>query len=152
MVPDAIAEGARWMRQAERDLEDAQYLQEGKRYNLACFMGQQAGEKAVKAFLYSQKVEDVWGHSLADLCEDAKLINMMFDVIKSDAILLDKYHDLTRYPHMLPGGIPAEAYDDVDGERAIYVAQEVISFVKAQMIEEQKNLTGDRPGQREGTA
>ena len=136
MNPDPMVEGARWMRQAEKDLEDAKFLQEGKRYNMVCFMGQQAGEKAVKAYLYHQGVEDVWGHSLADLCEDAKLLNKMFDVIKSQASLLDKYHDLTRYPHLLPGGIPTEAYDEVDGERAIHVAGEIISFVKVQMIEE----------------
>ena len=136
MNPDPTVEGARWMRQAEKDLEDAKFLQEGKRYNMVCFMGQQAGEKAVKAYLYHRGVEDVWGHSLADLCEDAKLLNKMFDVIKSQASLLDKYHDLTRYPHLLPGGIPTEAYDEVDGERAIHVAGEIISFVKVQMIEE----------------
>ena len=135
MSRDPKSEGARWMRQAEQDLEDARFLQEGKRHNLACFMGHQAGEKAVKAYLYHQGAEDVWGHSLADLCEDAKLLNMMFDVIKSMAILLDKYHDLTRYPHLLPGGIPSEAYDAEDAERAVYVAQEVISFVKVQMVE-----------------
>ncbi len=129
------AESARWMRQAERDLEDARFLREGRRYNVACFMGQQAGEKALKAYLYSRGAEDVWSHSLADLCEDAKVLNLMFDVIKSLAVLLDKYHDLTRYPHLLPGGIPAEAYDDVDAERAIYIAEEVISFVKVQMTE-----------------
>ena len=134
MSPDPKLEGARWMRQAERDLEDAKFLQEGKRYNLACFMGQQAGEKAVKGYLYHQGVEDVWGQSLADLCEDAKVLNMMFDIIKSQAVLLDKYHDLTRYPHLLPGGIPSEAYGEVDAERAVHVADQVISFVKTQMM------------------
>ena len=136
MSPDRAAEADRWMRQAERDLEDAGFLQDGKRYNLACFVSQQAGEKALKAYLYHHGAEDVWGHSLADLCEDAKVLNRMFDVIKSLAVLLDKYHDLTRYPHMLPGGIPSEAYDEVDAERAIHIAQEVISFVKVQMVEE----------------
>ena len=136
MSADPKAEGARWMRQAERDLEDAKFLQEGKRYNLVCFMGQQAGEKVLKGYLYHHGAEDVWSHSLADLCEDAKILNMMFDIIKSLAVLLDKYHDLTRYPHLLPGGIPAEAYDEVDGERAIYVADEVISFVKTQLVGE----------------
>ena len=123
------------MQQAEQDLEDARYLQDGKKFNLVCFMGQQAGEKALKAYLYHQGVEDVWGDSLADLCEDAKILNGMFVVIKSTAVLLDKYHDMTRYPHLLPGGTPAEAYDDVDAERAIYIAEEVISFVKVQMAE-----------------
>ena len=123
------------MQQAEQDLEDARYLQGGKKFNLVCFMGQQAGEKALKAYLYHQGVEDVWGDSLADLCEDAKILNGMFVVIKSTAVLLDKYHDMTRYPHLLPGGTPAEAYDEVDAERAIYIAGEVISFVKVQMAE-----------------
>ena len=135
MNPNRLAEGVRWMQQAEQDLEDARYLQDGKRFNLVCFMGQQAGEKALKAYLYHQGVEDVWGDSLADLCEDAKILNGMFVVIKSTAVLLDKYHDMTRYPHLLPGGTPAEAYDEVDAERAIYIAGEVISFVKVQMAE-----------------
>lgn len=129
-------EARRWMKQAERDLDDARYLLEGRRFNLACFLGQQAGEKALRAYLYHRGVEDVWSHSLADLCEDAKVLNGMFNVIKPLAVLLDKYHDLTRYPHLLPGGIPAEAYDEVDGERAIHIAGEVISFVELQMEQE----------------
>ena len=136
MSPNSKAEGARWMGQAERDLEDARFLREGKRHNLACFMGHQAGEKAMKAYLYGRGAEDVWSHSLADLCEDAKVVSGMFEVIKSLAVLLDKYYELTRYPHLLPGGIPSDAYDEVDSERAIYVADEVISFVKVQMVEE----------------
>ena len=135
MSPDQRSEGDRWMQQAEKDLDDARYLREGGRHNLACFMSQQAGEKVFKSYLYSQNAEDVWSHSLADLCEDAKVLNGMFEVIKSQAVLLDKYHDLTRYPHFLPGGIPSEAYDEVDSERAIYIADEVISFIKAQIIE-----------------
>ena len=133
MKPDPKAEGQRWLAQAERDLADAGFLHEGGRHNLTCFLGHQAGEKAVKAFLYQQGAEDVWGHSLADLCEDAKVFNGIFEAIKSLAVLLDKYHDLTRYPHLLPGGIPSDAYDEVDGERAMYIAGEVIAFVKVQM-------------------
>ena len=69
-MPDYLAEGARWLRQAEQDLDDARFLKEGGRHNMACFMGQQAAEKAIKAYLYHKRVEDVWGHSLLDLCED----------------------------------------------------------------------------------
>ena len=47
-MPDYLAEGARWLRQAEQDLDDARYLKEGGRHNLACFMGQQAAEKRLK--------------------------------------------------------------------------------------------------------
>ena len=72
-MPDNHSEGRRWLRQARQDLTDAAFAKDGGRFNLACFLGQQAAEKAIKAFLYFRGAEDVWGHSLIDLCEDAKL-------------------------------------------------------------------------------
>ena len=128
-MPDFVTEGARWFRQAEQDLEDAGFNRQGGRYNLACFLCQQAAEKAVKAYLYRRGAEDVWGNSLIDLCEDAKIFEMYFDTIKSDARQLDKYYDITRYPGYLPNGIPAEAFDDVDAERAMELAGIVVEFV-----------------------
>ena len=128
-MPDFAAEGARWFRQAERDLEDAAFNRQGERYNVACFLCQQAAEKAVKAYLYRRGAEDVWGNSLIDLCEDAKIFEMYFDTIKSDARQLDKYYAITRYPGYLPNGIPAEAFDDVDAERAMELAGIVVEFV-----------------------
>ena len=83
-MPDYLAEGERWFRQAQQDLGDARFLRDHGRHNLACFQGQQAAEKALKAYLYHKRVEDVWGHSLLDLCEDAKLFDMMFDTMKSE--------------------------------------------------------------------
>ena len=53
-MPDHVAEGARWLRQAVQDLEDAEFTREGKRFNLACFLAQQADEKADKAYLYQR--------------------------------------------------------------------------------------------------
>ena len=64
-------------------------------------------QKAIKGYLYHHGAEDVWGISLADLCEDASVVNRMFDVIKSQAVLLDKYYLVTRYPHVLPSGLPS---------------------------------------------
>ena len=131
MSPNSQAEARRWMRQAEADLEAAQYLSDGKWYNLACFLSQQAGEKGVKAFLFSQGAEDVWGYSLVDLCEDAKLFDPQFNAVKPDAILLDKWHDITRYPNFLPGGaVPVDLFEEADASRAIELAQEVLYFVK----------------------
>ena len=133
-MPDHVAEGARWFRQAEQDLADADFAREGERFNLACFLGQQAAEKAVSAFLYHRGAEDVWGHSLVDLCEDAKLLDMFFDTVKSEARQLDKYYEITRYPSYLPGGIPSEAFDRIDADRAIELAQKVVEFVRERVI------------------
>jgi HEPN domain-containing protein len=129
-MADHVSEGARWFRQAEQDLIDADFAREGERFNLACFLGQQAAEKAVSAFLYSKGAEDVWGHSLVDLCEDAKLLDMYFDTVKSEARQLDKYYEITRYPKYLPGGIPSEAFDRIDADRAIELSQQVLDFVR----------------------
>lgn len=126
-------EGARWLRQAQQDLLDAQFNREGGRHNLACFLCQQAAEKALKAYLYHRGAEDVWGHSLIDLCEDAKIFEMFFDTIKSEARQLDKYHEITRYPAYLPGGISSDAFDDNDSERALYLSGVVVDFVKERL-------------------
>ncbi len=128
-MPNHLAEGARWLRQAKQDMDDAAFLREGSRFNLACFMGQQAAEKAVKAYLYHRGVEDVWGHSLIDLCEDAKLFEMFFDTIKGEARQLDKYYEITRYPSYLPSGTSSEAFDRIDADRSIELAQGVVDFV-----------------------
>jgi HEPN domain-containing protein len=129
-MPDNAAEGSRWLQQAQQDLEDAAFTREGARFNLACFLGQQAAEKAIKAYLYFRGAEDVWGHSLTDLCEDAKIFEMFFDTIKSEARQLDKYYYITRYPEFLPGGIPSEAFDRVDADRAIELSTIVVDFVR----------------------
>ena len=118
-MPDYLAEGARWLRQAEQDLDDARFLKEGGRHNLACFMGQQAAEKAIKAYLYHKRVEDVWGHSLLDLCEDAKLFDMMFDTVKSEARQLDKYHYFPHRPFRQPTPQYGVEFDPGDGAHIV---------------------------------
>ena len=132
-MPDHVSVGARWLRQAVQDLADAEFTRDGDRFILSFFLGQQAAEKAIKAFLYHRGAEDVWGHSLTDLCEDAKIFEMFFDTIKSDARQLDKYYAITRYPEFLPSGIPSEAFDRVDADRAIELSQIVVEFVRERL-------------------
>ena len=133
-MPDYKSEATRWLRQAEQDLMDAVYNKDGERFNISCFLCQQASEKAIKAFLYLKGAEDVWGHSLIDLCEDAKIFDMFFDTIKSEARQLDKYYELTRYPEFLPGGICSEAFDVNDTDRAYELSSFVVGFVKERII------------------
>ena len=132
-MPDKLAEGARWFRQARQDLDDANFVREGSRFNLACFLGQQAAEKALKAYLYHRGAEDVWSNSLIDLCEDAKIFDMFFDTVKDEARQLDKYYEITRYPTFLPSGIPSEAFDRIDADRSIELAQGVVEFVRERL-------------------
>jgi HEPN domain-containing protein len=117
------------MRQAEFDLADAELAFEHGRHALACFLCQQAAEKAVASFLFSRGAEAVWGHALADLCQDAVALEPSFELIATVAVLLDKYYLGTRYPSGLPGGVPAEAFDAHDSVRALEIARDVQTFV-----------------------
>ena len=120
----------RWMIQSRHDLEDAEMAAAAGRHALACFMCHQSAHKAVAAYLYSKGAESVWGDSLADLCQDAMVLDPSFDFIRSVAILLDKHFLGARFPSAIPGGVPAEAYEAIDSERALEVANDVQAFVK----------------------
>ena len=120
---------AAWLGQSGHDLADAQLVRDAGRHALACFLAHQAAEKAVTAYLLARGAERVWGHALADLCEDALALDPSFDLIKTVAVLLDKHYLGARYPTALPGGVPSEAYEAADSERALEIAGDVRRFV-----------------------
>jgi HEPN domain-containing protein len=130
MKPEPGAEGARWLAQAENDLDFAGVaLREGY-FAQACFNSQQAAEKALKAVLYSDGAEQVFGHSVADLAAECAKVDTEFSRLMMRAAPLDQFYVATRYPNSLPGGIPAHAFARPDAERALGMAREVIGVVK----------------------
>ncbi|MDY7040628.1 MAG: HEPN domain-containing protein [Chloroflexota bacterium] len=129
MQPDLKREGLRWWRQAERDLDDARYAFAGERYNLACFLAQQSAEKALKAYLYSQGMEMVLGHSVRELSEMAAELDAEFATLGKEVAPLDQYYIPTRYPNGLPGGVPFEAFNEDDGQRGLRLAERVLDTV-----------------------
>lgn len=129
-MKNKISEAKRWLLQALQDFEDAKFNLSGKRYNVACFLSQQSVEKALKSYLFMKGAEEVWGHSTAELCNDAKNFDPEFSTIESNARSLDKYYIPTRYPNALPGGIPSHAFDEEDAKRAISLAEKIINFIK----------------------
>ncbi len=133
MQPNLKAEGRRWWRQVERDLDDARYTFDGQRYNLTCFLAQQSAEKALKAYLYAQEVELVWGRSVRELCTMAATFDTTFEELGRKAAPLDQYYIPTRYPNGLPGGVPFEAYNDEDGQRALRLAGLVLDTVEERL-------------------
>ena len=133
MKPEATDEGRRWFLQAKQDLDDARYNSEGERYNIACFLSQQSAEKALKAFLYAEGEEMVWGHSVAELCKRATSMDKELEKVRRKAATLDKYYIPTRYPNGLPGGIPSEAFEKRDADRAIEIAEEVIKVIEVKL-------------------
>jgi HEPN domain-containing protein len=127
------SESERWINQALKDLDDAKFNLSGKRYNVACFLAQQSAEKSLKAYLFYAGADEVWGHSVGELCSDASNFDKDFEKIKRECSLLDKYYITTRYPNALPGGIPSEVFDREDAEKAISIAEKVINFVKSKI-------------------
>ncbi len=136
MRPEPKEEGMRWLLQAERDLDDARYNFLGKRFNLACFLSQQAAEKAVKAFIYAEGEEIVLGHSVAHLLKHALRYDPGLEEILG-AGGLDKYYIPTRYPNGLPGGLPFEAFDEEDASKAIGMAEKVVVYMGSAIEERQ---------------
>lgn len=131
--PGSRSQSERWLQQGKHDLDAARHAASGDFHALACFLCQQSAEKAVAGYLFARGADHIWGHALADLCEDAIQLDKSFDVIKSVAMLLDKHYRTTRYPSGLPGGVPHLAYDQTDSGRAIEIAQDVLEFVETRL-------------------
>ncbi len=85
------------------------------------------------AFLYAEGEEMVWGHSVAELCKRATTKDKELEKVRRKAATLDKYYIPTRYPNGLPRGIPSEAFEKRDADRAIEIAEEVIKVIDGKL-------------------
>lgn len=110
-------EGRRWIDQARRDLDDAALLAEHGRHATACFLAEQAAEKALKGVLYAAGADAVLGHSVRTLCEEVAALEPGVRPSCPEWGALDQFYIPTRYPDALPGGIPAEAYTATQSAR-----------------------------------
>ena len=96
-------------------------------------MSQQASEKALKAYLYSQGVETVWGHSSSEHCTDVCRYDKGFLKLKHLATLLDTFYIPTRHPDALPVGIPADAFAKEDAAKAIKASSEIVEYIRSRI-------------------
>lgn len=122
-------EGQRWLSQAKEDLKWANHLANEGGYHIACFLAQQVTEKALKAYLYSQGIEFVFGHSVAKLSSQAAQYHPGFVEKAGRWSLLDTYYIPTRYPNGLPDGIPAKVYTQDAARGAVSLADEAVSYI-----------------------
>jgi HEPN domain-containing protein len=121
-----------WLRQAERDLEQARDCRAAGRHEWACFAAQQAAEKAVKG-LHLRCGQEAWGHVVA------ALLSELPDKCASPEDLVDKAHVLdgfyvgSRYPNGYPEGAPFEHHGALQSEEAIRYAGEIVEFSRSRM-------------------
>lgn len=124
-------EAERWLRQAENDLAFAELGAREGFFAQACFVCQQAAEKALKAVHYAGGARFVFGHSLVELLNELVAGRPGFAGLRERAQQLDQYYIPTRYPNGLPGGVPAEVFTRRQAEEAIVSAREFMVRARA---------------------
>ncbi|MBM4339440.1 MAG: HEPN domain-containing protein [Deltaproteobacteria bacterium] len=130
-------ESLRWLTQSQDEFQDADDLRKRGRFYLALFHFQQAGEKALKAYLYLKvkSIEVFYTHSIDDLLEMTFEINSDFREV-AQAKKLDRYYIPTRYPNGLPGNVPSRYFDDPkEAEEAMELAKSLIELVEKKIME-----------------
>jgi HEPN domain-containing protein len=123
-------EALRWLRQAENDLAAARTLTDGGFYAQGCFYAQQAGEKALKAALFSRGERPWRVHSVQKLAETCSDQDETAAPLVDQGRLLDRFYIPTRYPNGLPAGTPAEAFVEDDAQQALRAAEAVLRYAK----------------------
>ena len=121
--------GRRWLEQATEDLRWADHLAVQGGYHIACFLAQQVGEKALKAFLYAAGEEIVLGHSVERLCAEAAHYDAAFAERARRWAILDGFYVPTRYPNAIPDSIPARIYTADAAREAVKLAREIVAYV-----------------------
>lgn len=121
-----------WLRQAERDLAQAQDSDRWGRYEWSCFTAHQAAEKALKA-LHLHHGQEAWGHVLARLLKELPKNVRFAEEFIDKAHILDGYYVPTRYPNGYPEGAPFEHFGKKQSEEAIRYAGEIVAFVGHEM-------------------
>lgn len=121
-----------WLRQAERDLDQARDSLAAERHEWACFAAQQAAEKACKA-LHLYHGQEAWGHVIAKILEELPdRAAAKRDLIEKGRVL-DNFYIPTRYANGHPQGAPFEHYGPLQSQQAIQYASEILEFCRSQM-------------------
>ncbi|MBI5036392.1 HEPN domain-containing protein [Candidatus Micrarchaeota archaeon] len=123
-------EAVRWIKQAERDLGMAKTALKSRYFEHACFLSQQAAEKALKGLLYGKGFRSIPTHSVKDLYLDAKREFRDLKEMGREAIFLDKQYVPTRYPDSFDSGSPFEYFTEEDAKKCVGCAGLILSEAK----------------------
>ncbi len=121
-----------WLTQAKKDLEQANSSRENGHHEWACFIAQQAAEKAVKA-IHLDLRQEAWGHVVAKLITELPEEDQPEARLIEKARVLDSFYIPTRYPNGHPEGAPFEHFGPLQSEEAIEYAGEIIRFASDQL-------------------
>lgn len=122
-----------WIRQAKRDVESAKAQFEDGFFEWACFIAQQATEKAVKA-VYQKFGAEAWGHSVTDLLRGLGEKVAISGDLMDKARYLDKFYIPARYPNGWASGIPSEYINKEDAQNAISNSEKILQFCESLLV------------------
>ncbi len=131
MAHNRKAEATRWFCQATYDLKACRWNIDGGFFDTACFLAQQAGEKALKSLLYylGSRRKVLLTHSLVEMIKEAgKRVSGLAGLVEQ-ARRLDLHYIPSRYPNGLPSGYPHQFYGRETSEEALRAAAEIISAI-----------------------
>jgi HEPN domain-containing protein len=129
MQPSALEEAREWLARADEDLAAAERVLQTPPPLLAtaAYHAQQAGEKALKAFLAAHDVPFRPTHSLEELLSQCQAIDASFGQLSLAARTLTPYATRFRYP----GGPLAPT--SVEAEDALQLADDAVQFVRVRL-------------------
>ncbi len=123
-------EAARWLAQAEDDLEFCRYALKGEFFSQVCFISQQVAEKALKSLCYKEGARNVLGHSVAALINQLSSRHFSLSKFVEHAAELDLYYIPTRYPNGLVEGTARSAFTSGQSKRALASAEAILDEVR----------------------
>lgn len=121
-----MAEFDLWLKKARADLVWTKHNIDSSEFYGACFSGQQAAEKALKAYLLYHKKPLRKIHDVLALLEDCVSIDKNFEVLRKYAKLIFPYYVETRYPF----GDDLVSFDRQKADEAHQAAERIIEFVE----------------------
>ena len=130
-------EARRWFQQAYYDLQACRCNIKGAFFDTACFLAQQAGEKALKSLLYFQgsRKKALLTHSLVEMMREVGKRAASFLDLSEDARRLDLHYIPSRYPNGIPSGYPHQFYSEKTAESAFQSAEAIFDAIRVYLIE-----------------
>jgi len=125
-------EAKRWFQQAYYDIKATRWNIQGRFYDTACFLAQQAGEKALKSLLYFQGARRtaLLTHSLVEMVQEGgKKVDRLTDLL-DQARELDLHYIPSRYPNGIPSGYPHQFYGKKVADQALIAAEKIFSTIQ----------------------
>ena len=117
-----------WLRQAERDLEQARLSAGAGLHEWAAFAAQQSAEKAAKALIQHRR-GSARGHSVTGLLRQLQDAEPLLDAARE----LDLVYITSRYPNGLAEGSPSEHFGATTSARLIEHARTIVEFCRSQI-------------------